>query len=251
MPDSSLKLKFSQREPILGLFFKTPSPMVSEVLAQTELDVIVLDAEHAPFDPLSADQCISIFRLANKPVLVRPPVARPEWIQYALDSGADGILAPHICSAQQAEQLVSAAYYSKGRGFAGTTRAADFGQTDMASYIDRANRNTTVIAMIEDLEAVDCLDEIFSVQGIDGFFIGRADLAAALGESSVLSDRSIALCKKIVEAARRHDRCVGMFTPSSNDAAQWKAKGVNFFFTSSDHALLLNGAKTLVSAFGR
>lgn len=249
MAKTSLKSRLAQRDSLLGIFYKTPSPMIAEVLAKTSLDVIVMDAEHAPFDPLSADQCIAIFRLAGKPVLVRPPAMRPEYVQYALDSGADGILAPHISTPERAQQLVDACYYGKGaRGYAGTTRAADFGQIDMASYMLQARSNTAVVAMIEDLEALDCLDQIFDVDGIDAFFIGRADLAAALGESSVLSEPSMAVCEQIVSAARRCGKCIGMFSPNVDDALQWKSMGAHFFFMSSDHALLLQGANRLVSA---
>lgn len=234
---------------MLGLFYKTPSPMIAEVLARTGLDVIVMDAEHAPFDPLSADQCIAIFRLAGKPVLVRPPAMRPEYIQYALDSGADGVLAPHISSPELAQQLVDSCYYGKGaRGYAGTTRAADFGQTAMATYMREARSNTAVVAMIEDIQALECLDQIFDVDGIDAFFIGRADLAAALGESSVLSQPSMAVCEQIVSAAKGHGKCIGMFSPNVDDARHWKSIGVDFFFMSSDHALLLQGAAELVKA---
>ena len=250
MPHSSLKSRFSAQQSLLGLFYKTPSPMIAEVLAQTPLDLIVLDAEHAPFDPLSTDQCIAIFRLAGMPVLVRPPASRPEYIQYALDSGADGILAPHIDSPDKARQLVQACYYGNGhRGFAGTTRAADFGRKSMQAHLDTSNNRTTVVAMLEDVHALDHIEEILAVDGIDAFFIGRADLAAALGETSVLSERAMDVCGQIVATAKRLNKCIGMFTPGVDDANYWKAKGVPFFFTSSDHALLLQGAANLAESF--
>jgi 2-keto-3-deoxy-L-rhamnonate aldolase RhmA len=244
----NLKSLIQNNEFFLGLFYKTPSSVVAEVLSQTDLDVIVLDTEHAPFDRLSADQCISIFRLAGKPVLARPPSTNPEYIQYLLDSGATGILAPHINSVERAKDLVDACLYGKGRrGYSGSTRAAQFGKLKMEEYINYVNQNVVIIAMIEDLDAIDKLDDIFQVEGIDAFFIGRADLAASMGETSVLSESPMALTEKILDAAKKANKSVGMLAVSTKDAAYWRLKGAKFFFMSSDQALLIQAANALVA----
>ena len=164
------------REVLAGTWVKTPHPHVTEVLALSELDVLVLDAEHAPFDRAALDQCILAARAGGKPVLVRPASGSHEHILNALDCGADGVIVPHIRSAAEARELVSACQYvSGGRGYAGSSRAAGYTTKGMARH--RADAaGVTIVAQIEDVEAVEAIEEIAKVQGIHALFIGRADL---------------------------------------------------------------------------
>jgi 2-keto-3-deoxy-L-rhamnonate aldolase RhmA len=250
MNTNRLKQIIESKQFFTGLFFKTPSPIIAEVLSQTNLDVIVLDAEHAPFDPLVADHCISIFRLAGKPVLSRPPSIRPEYIQYLLDSGSSGILAPHIYNAELAKELVDSCYYGSGkRGFSGSTRAASFGLKTMQEHLTSSSQNIAVIAMLEDVEALKNLEEIFAVKGIDAFFIGRADLAASFGELSVLDEQTMAATEKILSAGKKRGIPIGMFSPNIDDAMYWKEQGTQFFFMGSDQAILIKGANAMADQF--
>ncbi|MCH8250788.1 MAG: aldolase, partial [Proteobacteria bacterium] len=112
---------------IVGTFVKTPSPIVAEVLSLSALDVFCIDTEHAPFGRLELDLCVAAFRAADCPCLVRVASDSPAEIRNALDSGATGILVPHVTSAEQAAAIVKAAYFGEGgRGYAGSSRAADF-----------------------------------------------------------------------------------------------------------------------------
>jgi|AntAceMinimDraft_12_1070368.scaffolds.fasta_scaffold13953_3 2-keto-3-deoxy-L-rhamnonate aldolase RhmA len=243
-----LKYLIQSNQFFTGLFFKTPSPIIAEVLSHTDLDVIVLDGEHAPFDPLIADHCISIFRLAGKPVLTRPPSIRPEYIQYLLDSGSNGILAPHIYNAERARELVDACYYGSGkRGFSGATRAANFGQKTMQEHLTSSSQNIAVIAMLEDVGALENLEEILAVKGIDAFFIGRADLAASFGELSVLDPQTMTATSRILEAGKKKGIPIGMFSPTVEDAKYWKDQGAQFFLMGSDQAILIKGANALAA----
>ena len=125
-----LKARLARGERIVGTWVKTPSQIVVEVLAMTGLDCLCLDAEHAPFDRLTLDACLFAARVADKPVLVRTPSAAPEHILNALDCGADGVVIPHIRSAEDARAAVRASHYGHGgRGYAGSSRAADGGSS--------------------------------------------------------------------------------------------------------------------------
>ena len=103
-----LKQRLAAGDALWGTFLKTPSPIVVEVLASAGLDLICVDAEHAPFDRAAIDLCLMAARAAALPAIVRTPTAAPEHVLNALDCGADGVLLPHIRSADEARAAVAA-----------------------------------------------------------------------------------------------------------------------------------------------
>jgi staphyloferrin B biosynthesis citrate synthase len=123
----TFKEKLLSREPLIGTWIKTPSRTVAEVLSCTDIDVLCLDAEHAPFDRDAIDAAIFPCRAAGKPVLVRTRSAAPTEILNALDCGATGVLLPHVRNRDEAGRAAAAAHFGPGgRGYAGSTRAAGF-----------------------------------------------------------------------------------------------------------------------------
>lgn len=247
-PGVSLKARLAAREPTLATFIKTPHPAVVEVLAMSPLDALILDAEHAPFDRTSLDLCVLAARAGGKDVLIRPESASPEHILQALDLGATGVLAPHVKSAEAARDLVSACRYGPGgRGYAGSSRPARYGRRPMAEHIAGSNADTVIVAQIEDLEALDAIEAILAVDGIDAFFIGRADLTVALGCTNADDPKVVAAVERICAAGRAANRCIGMFFARPGDAPHWRAHGASFFALASDHAFLLAGADRLAA----
>lgn len=234
---------------LIGTFFKTPSAMLAEVIGSTALDAVCIDAEHSPFDRAALDGCLLALRAAGMPALVRIPVAAPEQVLNSLDCGATGIVVPHVRSVEEAAAVARAARYGAGgRGYAGSTRAAGYGTRTLAANLAEAGEQVTVIAQIEDLEALDCIDEIAAVAGIDALFIGMMDLTVALGETSSQALSVIAACDRILAAARRHNRRAGLFTPRLEDLPAWRRKGASLFLLGSDHAFLRQGAQALLEA---
>ncbi|MFN3817587.1 HpcH/HpaI aldolase family protein [Blastomonas sp.] len=245
---SNLKQRLRAGELLAGTFVKTPHPHVVEVLALTGLDCLVLDAEHAPFDRGTLDLCLMAARAGGKPALVRPASGSPEQILNALDCGADGILAPHIRSAAEAEALVRACHYGPGgRGFAGSTRAAGYTTKGMARHRDAA-RDVAIVAQIEDAEALDHIDAIAAVEGIDALFIGRADLTLSLDADTPDDAVVVAAVEKICAAARAAGRTVGMFLARPSDIPHWRGQGASLFLLRSDQEFLLDGARALGDA---
>ncbi len=166
---------------LIGTFIKTPSPIVAEVLGLSDLDVFCVDTEHAPFGRLETDLCVGAFRAADRPSLVRIADDSPTEIRCALDSGATGILVPHVTSADQAAAIVKAAHFGDGgRGYAGSPRAADYTTKSMADHIADSRARTTVIVQIEDIAALEQVAQIAAVKGVDALFVGRVDLAVAM-----------------------------------------------------------------------
>lgn len=236
--------------PLLGTWIKTPSRVVVEVLAGSRLDLLCLDSEHAPFDRGDLDAAIFAARALHMPVLVRPASAAPEHLLNCLDLGADGIVAPHIRSGNDAERLVQGSLFGpSGRGYAGSTRAAGFTRRTMAEHRERAQNETVIVAQIEDGEALRNLKDIISVGRIDCLFIGRIDLTVSLGAQSpneaVVREAAEEICRRACEAGMR----CGMFLSDRGEIETWLAKGASLFLLSSDQTFLIEGAQALRSSF--
>ncbi len=236
-------------EPLIGTFLKTPSPIVAEVLTYSGLDAFCIDVEHHPFGRLELDLCIGAFRAADAPCLIRLADDSPTQIRSALDSGATGIVVPHVTSAKQARAVVKAAHFGEGgRGFAGSTRAADYTTKAMAEHLSDSRAQTTVIVQIEDLAALNNVRDIATVDGVDCLFVGRVDLAVAM-QKSVSDGPVIDAVRRITDDARAAGKPVGMFTPSLAEIPDWKRAGATLFLLSSDQSLMLAGAENLAATF--
>jgi 2-keto-3-deoxy-L-rhamnonate aldolase RhmA len=235
------------REPMMGTFLKTPSPIVCEVLGLSPLACVCIDAEHAPFGRMEIDGCLAALRATDMPSLVRIQTGNAGEILTVLDAGATGVVLPHIVSGTQATEAVRKARYGPGgRGYAGSSRAARYTTKSMVDHLHDSAAFTTVIAQIEDAEALNNLDDIASVEGIDCIFVGRIDLTISLGATNPTDPIVIDAVNKICEISARYGKAIGMFIPPSEDCATWQAKGASFFMLASDHGFLLDGARALV-----
>ncbi|WP_286773396.1 MULTISPECIES: aldolase/citrate lyase family protein [unclassified Sphingomonas] len=250
MPDAqaSFRERLVRGDMLIGTFVKTPSPIVAEVLSLTGLDCLCLDAEHAPFDRLAIDGCVAMARAEAMPALVRLPVAAPEQVLNALDCGATGVVAPHIRNAQQAEAFARACRFGAGgRGYAGSPRAAAYTNRAMLDHIAISNRETVTIAQIEDPEAVEQIEAIAQVDGVDCLFVGRVDLTVGYGAASQDDPRVIAAVERVCATGRANGRSVGMFLSRVDDIGHWRQRGANLFLVGSDHSFLLQGAADLAA----
>lgn len=241
----SFRKRLTSGDALIGTFIKTPSPVIAEILGLTDLDVIAIDVEHAPFGRVELDLCIAALRAADMPSLVRVADDSPTEIRNALDSGATGIVVPHVTSAEQAAAIVRAAHFGEGgRGYAGSSRAAAYTTKSMADHLAESQEQTTVIVQIEDIAALDHVAQIAAVDGVDGLFVGRADLAVAMQED--VSDKAvIATVQDICAAAQSEGTVVGMFTPNIDEIPDWREAGASLFLLSSDQSMLLAGANEL------
>jgi 2-keto-3-deoxy-L-rhamnonate aldolase RhmA len=242
------KARLKAHETVMGTFLKTPSAVVAEVLGLSSLDAVVLDTEHAPFGRVEADACIAALRAADMPSLVRTADDSPREIRNALDSGATGIVVPHVVSGAQAEAIVKASHFGDGgRGFAGSPRAADYGTLTMAEHLAASREETTVIVQIEDIPALDRVADIAAVDGVDAVFIGRADLAVAM-DKSPMDEAVIDAVESICRTCRSTGTAVGMFTPDLGELPKWRELGASLFLLSSDQSFLLAGANALAQS---
>ncbi|MFN6936581.1 MAG: HpcH/HpaI aldolase family protein [Tsuneonella sp.] len=246
-----LKQRLAAGDVLWGTFLKTPSPILVEVLAGAGPDLLCIDAEHAPFDRTAIDLCIMAARAAGLPVLVRTPTGAPEHILNALDCGADGVLVPHIRSAEEAHAAVMATHYGRGgRGYAGSSRTAGYGLRTIPEHLAASAERSVVIAQIEDVEAVEAIDGIVRVEGLDALFVGRIDLTIALGESDPDAPTVVSATERVLAAGVAKGLATGMFVPRDGDVSHWRAQGARLFLQGSDHAFMRAGARAARVAAG-
>lgn len=179
----SLKQRLAGGEQLVGALVRMPNEDVVEMLAVAGMGFVLLDCEHGPADVLALRHHLALADAHGVPALVRVGHDEPALVLRALDQGAQGIVAPHVDTVEQARALVASAHYPPlgGRGFATYPRAGRFGETAGAQHRERAAATTLVIAMVESPAAVAATAGILAVEGVDGYMIGPADLAASRG----------------------------------------------------------------------
>lgn len=230
---------------LIGTFLKTPSSIMAEVMGNSDLDVIAIDSEHHPFGRLELDSCIAALRAADMPSLVRLSCDSPGDIRNALDCGATGIVVPHVTSADQATAIVRAAHFGDGgRGYAGSTRAAGYGNKKMPDHLRDSAAQTTVVVQIEDIAALQNVSAIAAVEGVDCLFIGRVDLAVGM-QKGVSDDAVLAAVQDVCREGQHPNTAVGLFTANYDELPDWRERGASLFLLSSDHALAVDGANQL------
>ncbi|MBO6946629.1 MAG: aldolase [Rhodospirillales bacterium] len=246
MTDTTLKSRMLRGDMLSGTFLKTPSFQLIEILAMSGMDFVALDAEHAPFDRGTADACLGMARALNFPALVRIPDGSPAQILTMLDSGATGLVVPHVNTVEKAEEVARAARFGHGgRGFAGSTRWAGYATRKMPDILKQSEDETVILAQIEEPEAIDAIDDIAAVEGIDALFVGPADLAVCYGLTDPAAPKVRDAIKRVGEAAKKHGKCMVTFAPNTSWVPDLKALGVSMYFVASEHAFMLAGAKAV------
>jgi 2-keto-3-deoxy-L-rhamnonate aldolase RhmA len=229
----------------MGTFIKTNSPHVVEVLGTTGLDFAVVDAEHAPLDRTALDLMLLAGRAAGLPLLVRVPNSDASTILSALDMGAAGLLVPHVDTVADAQRAVSRAKFHGGsRGYSTSPRFAGYGALGMKQAL-AAGDEALVICQIESPEAVENAAHIAAVPGVDGLFIGRADLALAMGFADSQHPSVLAGTDRSISAALAAGKLAGVFTGSIAERDRYAAAGVNWFIFGSDQSFMRLGAQAI------
>lgn len=215
----------------LGCFTRYPAAGVAEVLALQGFDFLVLDGEHGTIEPHHAEGMVRAAELRDATPVVRVPTNAPGAIMRFLDTGAQGVQVPLVRSAEDAAQAVrSAKYWPDGtRGLAGV-RAADYGQgVPFEEYIACANAETLVVLQIETREALECVDEIARLPGVDVVFVGPTDLSQALGIPGRTGDPVLVEAfDRIARAVAGSDAALGVLVGDEDGARAWTERGARY-----------------------
>jgi 2-keto-3-deoxy-L-rhamnonate aldolase RhmA len=237
-------------EKLSGTFIKTPGGHAVEIFGDLAFDFVVIDEEHAPFDRQAIDVALVSARAGRIAALVRVASAAPSNLLSVLDGGATGVLVPHVASAEKARHIVASCRYRNGkRGFSNSPRAGRYGGLSLAEHIVHGDAMTTIVAQIEDSEALDCIDDIARVEGIDALFVGRGDLAVAMGADSSDAPEVRAAAERVCAAARGAGKPVMVFVGNANDARAMRSIGASAFIFSSDQGLMRQAGTRVLADF--
>jgi len=239
------------RELLIGTFCKTPTSHATEILGTLGYDFVMLDEEHAPWTRQTLEVGLLGARAFGTAGLVR--IARPDAnsILSVLDDGAIGVMVPHVASAQKARQIASWARYKGGTRGSGVGRGGDYGGRPFETHYQASDATTTVIAMIEDRDAIEQIDEITAVEGIDGFFLGRGDLGLSLsnatGPAPTLEEAVRIVAESVLKSGKT--LCAVTQNMASDDAKRMIDLGVTALMVASDHGILRSGFVTQIEHF--
>ena len=235
--------------PAIGTWLVSASPLVAEAVGCAGFDWGVIDMEHAPLD--LGGVALQLQALGNTKMvsLVRVPSNDAVTIMRVLDAGAQTLLIPRVQNAQGARAAVAATRHAPQgvRGMAGMTRASRFGT--LPSFVGDAVKRLGLVVELESPQAIEQLDAIAAVAGVDALFVGPGDLAAAMGHAAEPMHSEVMTCMaSAARSARALGMPIGTVGANAEAATRYRAMGFDFIAVSSDLGLLMRGAQLAVQA---
>ena len=247
-----LERQISAGRCVLAAWIGTNDASVAELLAREAYDAMVLDMQHGAIDVPGAIAGIAASALAGKPAIVRIPVGEFATASRVIDAGAAGVIAPMVNSASDARRFVEHMKFPPlGQRSWGPRGALSLSGLVGPAYLHSANAFTLAIAMIETREALAALDDILSVPGIDGVFVGPADLSISLSAGGVVDAQSGAVeaeLDRIAARAKAHGKFAALFCFEGARARAMAARGFLLCSVSTDQQLLRLAARIELAA---
>lgn len=236
-----LKSKLAQSEITIGSWITLGHPSIAEIMATAGFDWLVLDMEHSVLELSEIQMLIQVLDMQKCPAIVRLTSNHPDQIKRVMDAGANGIMVPMIKSAADAESAVQSVYYPpRGKRGVGLARAQGYG-AEFQQYRDWLEKNAVIVAMIEHIDAVNAIDSILSVDGIDAYIIGPYDLSGSMGHIGELNHPEVASAiEKVLEAGKRIGKPGGIHVvePDQGQLQQRIAAGFSFIGYGLDIRIL-------------
>ena len=226
-----------------------PSSFSAETMAHQGWDTLTIDMQHGMIDDAALVPMLQAISTTDTVPIVRVPWLEPGILMRALDAGAYGVICPMINTREDAQKLVAWTHYPpRGTRSFGPLRAVLYAGVD---YVQHANDTIAVFAMIETAEALDNLDAILSVEGLDAIYIGPSDLSLALGCKPTFDDlepKAFEAVEHILARAKAHGVVAGIHNGTPEAARKRIAKGFQFVTIGSDARLMADGARQVISA---
>jgi 4-hydroxy-2-oxoheptanedioate aldolase len=241
LDEGRLRSRLAAGEPTVGIFVGAASPVSAEVCAAAGVDWVLLDLEHGAGGEEQVGTVVLAAAAYGVPTLVRAESAARIRLGRVLDLGAAGVMLPRLDTAAEVREALRHLRYPPDgdRGVATYNRACRFGLDPGA--LERANANVLTVVQIESARAVEHVEEIAAVDGVDVLFVGPRDLSHDLGVPGQTSAPSyLAALDRVRTAAQRFGKSCGLLVPTGTAAAEYLPHGWNFVAVGSDSTLLAN-----------
>lgn len=236
-----LKLKLSQGELTIGSWITLGHPAIAEIMAAAGFDWLVLDMEHSVLELSEIQILIQVLDGQQCPAIVRLTSNHPDQIKRVMDAGATGVMVPMVKSAADARAAVQGVYYPpRGQRGVGLARAQGYGAR-FQQYRKWLEDNAVIVAMIEHVDAVNAIDEILAVDGIDAYIIGPYDLSGSMGRPGELDHPEVqSAIAQVLEAGKRSGKPGGIHViePNQEELQRRIAAGFNFLGYGLDIRIL-------------
>lgn len=250
MHENQLKTALSSGQTVVGVGLSIAvNPIVVKMLATTGIDFLFIDNEHNLICPDNLRNVVQMARACNLSPIVRVPDTKYHLIAGTLDAGADGVIVPRVTSRDQVERAISFAKFPPmGIRGCGTTGPLDFArQNSWEEALPWLNEQSLVVIQAESQEAIDSLDDILQVKGIDVVLVGPLDLSINLGIPGKLADpKWTAAVDKIIKICSEHKVASGIVLSSPEALRPWQEKGMRFLVCGNDMGILQNAVKSSV-----
>lgn len=243
----------SQNQVLFGAYLAFESSFSARLMGRAGFDWMLVDMEHSPLSARDATAIVHALAVGSHgkcASLVRIPSNSVEWVKWALDAGAAGIVAPMVQSSEEAERLVRFARYPSagGQRSFGPFNApwADLSvDSDINKYFTQTATNVAVIAMIESLDGLTHAEDIFQTEGISGVFVGPVDLRLSMGLAGAdgTEREYVEALETIARLGKETSKVVGIFSASPDAVRTHARMGFNFLLVAGDSTALAHGAK--------
>lgn len=248
--------RLSQDDPFHFAWSMWPCVEAAEMMARSRFEGVLVDLQHGLAGLTDAQRMIGVIAMSGKPAMVRIPVGDFASASRALDFGAQAIIAPMINSVDDAKAFVAAVKYPPvGERSYGPFRACQLYEVEDAnSYVAGGNKACLALAMIETRQALDNLDAILETEGIDGIFVGPADMSLSLldGEKVDMGhDVAIDAFSYVARRARSEGKIAGIYAPDADHAKKFAALGYRMIAVGADMTFLTDGMVASLDALAR
>ncbi len=242
-------LRASGGHPPIGTWLVSASSIVAEAVGCAGFDWAVIDMEHGPSEVMDVMHMLQALGGTKTIAIVRVPSNDAVVVKRVLDAGAGTVMFPFVHSAQAARLAVAATRFAPEgvRGVASMSRASRFGTSP--NYFRTANHDVAVIVEIESVQAIEQLDAMAQVDGVDAFFLGMSDLSAALGHAGRTNHPAVVeQMSRAVQRCKALGKPIGTAAITPQLAAQYRAAGFDFIAVASDLGLMMSGAQGVLAA---
>jgi 2-dehydro-3-deoxyglucarate aldolase len=236
-----LKSRLSKGDLTIGSWITLGHPSIAEIMASAGFDWLVLDMEHSVLELSEIQTLIQVLDGKQCPSIVRLTSNHPDQIKRVMDAGATGVMVPMVKSAEDARTAVQSVYYPpRGQRGVGLARAQGYGSS-FQKYRSWLEENAVIVAMIEHVDAVNSIDEILAVDGIDAYIIGPYDLSGSMGRPGDLNHPDVqSSIARVLEAGHRSGKPGGIHViePDQDELQRRITAGFNFLGYGLDIRIL-------------